>query len=114
METISILSFLSFLVLSVLGAYYHYRVVCKSGRHRGSLWDYLVADHPGRSGTVGVLLVGSSWTAATSGVADFINPELLWSLLKHGEMHIPSINMMILAVTSGYAFDSAINKGSNE
>ena len=112
METISIASFLSFLILSVIGAYGHYRKVCKTGRHYGSLWDYLVADHPGRSGTVGVMLVGSAWLTATSGTADFINPQLVLELLRHGELHVPSIAVAYLAVQSGYAFDSSINKGS--
>jgi len=114
MESISIESFASFLVLSIFGAYWHYRKVCKTGRHYGSLWDYLVADHPGRSGAVGIALVGSAWVTATTGTADFINPQLLWELLKHGELHVPSITVAYLAVQSGYAFDSTINKGSAE
>ena len=114
METISIASFASFLALSVAGAYWHYRKVCRTGRHYGSLWDYLFADYPGRSGTVGIMLVGSAWLTATSGTADFINPLLVWELVRHGELHVPSIAVAYLAVQSGYAFDSSINKGSIE
>ena len=81
MESISILSFIAFLILSAAGAYFHYRKVRKTGRHDGTLWDYLIADHPARTGAVWLALLGSSWAAATSGVADNINPELVWALL---------------------------------
>ena len=112
METISIASFASFLAFSVAGAYWHYRKMCSTGRHYGSLWDYLFSDYPGRSGTVGIMLLGSAWLTATAGTADFINPQLVWELLRHGELHVPSIAVAYLAVQSGYAFDSSINKGS--
>jgi len=113
-SSISILSFLAFLALSVIGAYMHYRKVCKTGRHFGSLWDYLVADHPTRSMSVGIALLGSSWLAATSGVADQINPELVWSLIMQGKFHIPSVAVSYLAFQSGWQFDSQLNKGGNE
>ena len=114
METISIASFASFLAFSVAGAYWHYRKMCSTGRHYGSLWDYLFSDYPGRSGTVGIMLLGSAWLTATAGTADFINPQLVWELFRHGELHVPSIAVAYLAVQSGYAFDSSINKGSME
>ena len=111
---ISIASFLAFLLLSIIGAYWHYRKVCKAGRHMGSLWDYLVSDYPGRSISVGVALIGTSWITATSGTADFINPELVWATLTAGKLHIPSITVAYLAIQSGYTWDSQINKGGNE
>ncbi len=114
MESISILSFLSFLVFSLCGAYYHYRKVRSTGRHNGSLYDYLIADYPGRTGGVWLALIGAAWGSATSGIADNINPQLLWSLFCQGQLHIPSVNVAILAATAGYTFDSAINKGSEE
>lgn len=114
MESISILSFIAFFILSAAGAYFHYRKVRKTGRHDGTLWDYLIADHPARTGAVWLALLGSSWAAATSGVADNINPELVWALLMVGKLHIASVNIMVLAVMSGYTFDSALNKGGNE
>lgn len=114
MESISILSFIAFFILSAAGAYFHYRKVRKTGRHDGTLWDYLIADYPARTGAVWLALLGSSWAAATSGVADNINPELVWALLMVGKLHIASVNIMVLAVMSGYTFDSALNKGGNE
>ena len=114
MTEISVTSFLAFFILSVVGAYWHYRKVRKTGRHDGTLIDYLLADHPQRSAYVWMALALSSWTAATSGVADFINPELVWTLLTQGKLHIPSISIMVVAVQSGYQFDSWLNKGGNE
>jgi hypothetical protein len=114
MESISIASFIAFLIMSTLGAYWHYRKVCKDGRHFGTLLDYLIADHPSRSGVTGIALLGVSWTAATTGTADFINPELVWSMLMLGKLHGPSIAVAIMAFGTGYLFDSQINKGGNE
>lgn len=114
MESISITSFLAFLVISTAGAYWHYRKVRKTKRHTGTLWDYLVADHPARSGTVGLALIGTSWAAATTGTADFINPELVWAMLMLGKLHGPSINIAVMAFGTGYLFDSQINRGGDE
>lgn len=114
MESIGIVSFLTFFLLSMLGAYFHYRKVSASGRHVGSLYSYLITHYPGRTGAVWIALLGSAWTSATSGIADNINPQLVWNLLMDGQLHIASINIAVLAVTSGYAFDSALNKGSKE
>lgn len=112
--SISILSFLAFLALSILGAYLHYRKVCKTGRHFGSLYDYLIADHPTRSMSVGLALIGSSWFAATSGTADYLNVQLIYASLMVGELHIQSVGVAYLAVQSGWSFDSQFNKGGNE
>lgn len=114
METITIVSFLSFLFCSTLGAFSHYRKVVKTGRHFGSLWDYLVADHPGRSSSVGIALVGASWVAATAGISGFIDPLYVWDLVSKGNLPIPSIAIAYGAWQSGWQFDSQINKGSNE
>lgn len=114
MESISIVSFLAFLACSTLGAYSHYRKVCKTGRHFGSLWDYLVADHPARSGSVGLALVGASWIAATTGVSGFIDPIYVWELVSQGNLPVPSIAIAYGAWQSGWQFDSQINLGSNE
>lgn len=114
MESISIVSFLSFLVCSTIGAYWHYRKLRSTGRHRGSLIDYLRSDYPRRSVSVGIALVGYSWGMATTGTADFINVELMYSMLKEGDLHIASIGVVWLAIQSGYSFDSMLNKGSEE
>lgn len=112
MESINIFSFLSFFGFMSAGAYWHYRKVRKTGRHNGSLWDYLVTDNPQNSSVMGLSLFVASWTASTTGTADFIDPRLLWNLLLVGEIHVPSINMIIMTIGLGYAFDSKFNKGS--
>jgi len=112
MESISLASFASFLVLSIFGAYLHYRKMVSTARHFGTLKDYLFADYPGRSASVGVALIGTAWVSATSGMAGVLDPMVLYSFLAEGKLHIASINMAALAVGSGYAFDSALNKGS--
>lgn len=110
-HTTSILSFAAAFACMTIGAYMHYREVCKSGRHRGSLKDYLLADSPDRSGIVLLLLLLASWQATSSGAADNINPELLWALLKAGHFHDPTINTLIALVGLGYTFDSKFNRG---
>jgi len=114
METISIMSFLSFLTFSTLGAYSHYRKICKAGRHKGNLLDYLIADHPARSGSVGLALIGASWIAATTGVSGFIDPVYMYELIRDGQLPIASIAIAYGAWQSGWQFDSQINKGGNE
>lgn len=114
MESIPIVSFLSFLFFATIGAYSHYRKVCKTGRHFGSLYDYLVADHPARSGSVGLALIGASWIAATAGVSSFIDPVYVWELVSSGNLPVPSIAIAYGAWQSGWQFDSQINKGGNE
>lgn len=114
MESINLFSFFAFFLCMVIGAYWHYRKVRSTGRHNGSLWDYLVADHPSRSGAVAVAILAASWTASTTGTADVIDVRLMWALLSNGEMHVPSINMIVMAIGLGYAFDSKLNKGGME
>jgi len=113
-HTTSILSFAAAFIFLTLGAYVHYRKVCKTGRHRGSLKDYLLAESPDRSGVVLLLLLLASWQAVSSGAADNINPELVWALLKAGHLHDPTINTLIALVGIGYTFDSTLNKGGGE
>jgi len=112
--SINLLSFLSFFICMVIGAYWHYKKVSKTGRHEGTLFDYLLADNPRGTTKVGFAILLSSWTAATSGTADYINLELLFNLLINMQLHIPSINIVILAIGLGYTFDSQLNKGGNE
>lgn len=113
-HTTSILSFLAAFVCLTLGAFWHYRKVRKTGRHHGSLKDYLLADSPDRSSVVLVMLLLASWQAVSSGAADNINPELVWALLKVGHFHDPTINTMIALIGLGYTFDSTLNKGGDE
>jgi len=113
-HTTSILSFAAAFIFLTLGAYVHYRKVCKTGRHRGSLKDYLLAESPDRSGVVLLLLLLASWQAVSSGAADNINPELVWALLRSGHLHDPTINTLIALVGIGYTFDSTLNKGGGE
>jgi len=113
-HTTSILSFAAAFICLTIGAYMHYRKVRKTGRHRGSLKDYLLAESPDRSGVVLLLLLLASWQAVSSGAADNINPELVWALLRSGHLHDPTINTLIALVGIGYTFDSTLNKGGGE
>jgi hypothetical protein len=114
MESISIVSFIAFFILQLAGAYWHYRVVCKQGRHFGGLWEYLMQDYKHTSVPVFVALLASSLFAASSQTADFVNPELAWAMLRVGEIHLPSIAVAYLTIQGGYAWDSQLNSGNNE
>lgn len=114
MESINLFSFAAFFLCMTIGAYWHYRKVRNTGRHNGSLWDYLVADHPSRSGSVFVAILAASWTASTTGTADVIDVRLVWALLSNGRLPVPAINMILMAIGLGYTFDSSMNKGSVE
>lgn len=114
MQSIDILSFVTFFILMLVGAYLHYIKLCKQGRHFGGLVDYLVADYPGRTVSVGIALLTASWAACTAGVADAINPELVWTMLMAGKIHIPSVTIAVGAVVAGAGFDSQLNKGGAE
>jgi hypothetical protein len=114
MESIDLLSFITFFLVMLVGSYAHYRKVCKQGRHFGTLFEYVIADYPGKSASVGLVLIGASWAACTSGMADSINPELVYSMLSQGKIHIPSVTVAVFAWSAGWAFDSALNKGGAE
>lgn len=111
MGNIELWSFGMYFLLTLLGAYWHWRKMKAQNRVRGTFGDYLWADSPASSMGTGIALLSAAWLATSSGMADWINPELIWALLLSGKLHIASVNTMALAVLNGYSFDSIINKG---
>jgi hypothetical protein len=113
-QTVPILSFLTFFFLQLLGALWHYRVVVKSGRHMGGLWSYLIGDYKTTTVPMIAALFGTSLYSAITGTAEYINPVVVWHVIMSGQLPLTSFGIAIPIVTTGYAFDSAINSGDNE
>ena len=112
MSQINLWSFLSVLVFQMFGVYTHWRKMMKTDRAAGKFFDYLFADRPGNSAATGVAIVGAAWLSTSSGAGDLINPELMYTMLSKGILHVPSINGIVAAITAGYAFDSMINRSN--
>jgi len=116
---VNVWSLLVVFLLQCLGAYGHWRVMKKEGRVNGNFFtDYLFADYPGKTALTVLLLAGNSWLAALSGAADYLNPQLLLSLIENSAIDIHLGAAITGGVTgaylAGYGFDSNFNKGSND
>lgn len=119
MTQINIASLVVVFFLQCLGAFKHWQVMKKDGRVNGTFFaDYLFADYPGHSAWTIFLLAANAWLAALSGAADYLNPELLLSLIENGNIDIKLGASITGAVSgsflAGYGFDSIANKGSND
>lgn len=112
MTEINLWSFLSVFLFQMLGALAHFRKLKTTKRVRGTYFDYLFSDDMNKSAATIIMLAGSAWFSCTSGNGDLLNPELLWNLMQNGILHVPSVNMLLAALTAGYAFDSISNKGT--
>ena len=114
MSDVNITSLVSVFLFQLFGVWYHWHVMCKQNRVSGSFWSYIVADYPGKSVATLFVVAGSAYLQCVSGQADNINPQLLWSTLSQGVLGAAPIGAIVTSVTSGYALDSVINKGSKE
>lgn len=114
MTEVNLWSLLSVFLFQLVGALAHFRKMKKTKRVRGGYLDYVFADTPSRSAALFILLLGSSWIACTSGKADNLNPELLWALITHAKLHVPSIDALVSAVIYGFAFNSMVDKGEKK
>ncbi len=108
---VNLWSFLAYLALMLAGCWYHWHKMVKEGRVAGTFKDYLLADYPGRSVATILLVIGAAWTSASAGLADNINPELLWGMLMAAKLSVAPINACFSALISGYGIDSLANKG---
>ena len=112
MNEVNLWSFLSVFSFQMLGATAHWLKLKRTKRIRGNLLSYYFADQQGKSTATLILLLGSAWFSCTSGIGDLLNPQLLWSYLANGSLHITSVNSVLAAITTGYAFDSISNKSA--
>jgi len=120
MMELNMWSFLVVYLLQVLGAFDHWRLMKKGYRIRGSFFDYLFGAYPGRTIGTYAALLASAWASCEAGVADNLNPELLFGLFNHlietGNITMKTAITIItaagLSVTTGYGFDSRFNKGA--
>ena len=117
MTEINVWSLVAVFVLQCLGAFEHWRILKRDGRTQGSFFgDYLFASYPGKSALTIGLIAFSSWLAALGGAADYLNPELLWSMLNHGAIDIKLASAITGAASTsylaGYGFDSRFNKAA--
>lgn len=111
MTEINLWSFMAVFSCQMLGAGAHWLKLKRTKRSRVNFFKYMFMDAPGKSAATIFMLLGSAWFACTAGTGDLINPELLWAMLNKGILHVPSINTVLAAITTGYAFDSMSDKG---
>jgi hypothetical protein len=112
MNEVNLYSFLSVFAFQMLGATAHWLKMKRTKRIRGNIFGYYFGDQKGKSTATFIMLVGSAWFSCTSGIGDLLNPSLLWSYLEKGSLHITSVNAVLAAITTGYAFDSMSNKSA--
>lgn len=112
MTEINLLSFLAVFAIQLVGASAHWLKMKRTKRVRGTWLAYLFLDDRDKSAATFIMLIGTSWFAASSGTGDLLNPELLWSYLQNGSLHITSVNAIFGALTVGYTFDSITNRGA--
>ena len=105
-------SFLSVFAFQMIGATAHWLKMKRTKRTRGNIFGYYFGDQQGKSTATFIMLIGSAWFSCTSGFGDLLNPTLMWSYLEKGSLHITSINAILAAITTGYAFDSVSNKSA--
>lgn len=111
MQEINIFSFLAVLSLQSVGVFAHWYKMKRNKRAMGTFYDYMISDYPGRSAATVFVLIGAAWLSVTSGAADLINPELVFTMLSKGILHVASVNGMVSAAVAGYTLDSVVNKG---
>lgn len=112
--SVSIYAVMTVFIIQLLGAVDHWRVMKRDGRVAGTVLDYFLRDYPGHSFAAIIALGGTSWLAAISGAADFLNPETLYSVMQYGmintEIAAKITGAVITSYGVGYAFDSKMNK----
>jgi len=112
MNEVNLYSFLSVFAFQMIGSLAHFKKMKNTKRIRGNIIGYYFGDQQGKSTATFILLIGSAWFSCTSGIGDLLNPSLLWSYLENGSLHITSVNGVLAAITTGYAFDSLSNKSA--
>jgi len=117
MKDINLLSLATVILLQIFGSFFHWWRMRSQKRVRGTFFDYLFSDSPSSTTAMFFVIVTGAWFSATTGTADLINPMMVYNALKDGvlsakDIHI--INALIGAITTGYAADSLLNKGSGK
>lgn len=109
----NILSFVILFLFMLVGAIAHWVKKKLSGEIRGTLVDYFFSDYPGRSVSVLSVFIGTAFTVASTDASGIVDPIMLWEQVK-ATYTIPSVSWFALggALSWGWSFDSAVNKGS--
>jgi len=108
----NILSFILLFCIMLIGAVAHWVKKKVRGEVRGTLLDYFVADYPGRSASVLSMFIATAAVAASTDASAIVDPIMLWEQLRT-TYTIPSISWFAMggALSTGWSFDSGINKG---
>lgn len=115
---IDLWSFATFIIVAYFGVWWHWRKMKRAGRISGTFRDYLFYDYPGSTFGVGASVFLASWVQATTGIAAWLNPELLWAMIAAGKVKL-TIGTAIggafsAAFFTGYGLESWLNKGANK
>jgi hypothetical protein len=100
-----------FIVIGLIGMYAHWYKKAKRGELHGRFVDYLVADCPGSTMATLAVFLGASFTAASSGAISGLDLAVATDLLRHGQLHTPTISVLGSGFMMGWTLDSGINKG---
>jgi len=109
-NSINLYSFAFVLFLMLLGASVHWLKLRHSGRTSSTLLAYIFTDNPAASAKAGGSIFVLAAVAAGTGVADWIDPVMLWVIVS--ETHtMPSICFFGIgaALAGGYMLDSGVN-----
>lgn len=113
-NSINLYSFAFVLFLMLLGATIHWAKLRHSGRTRASLLAYIFTDNIAASAKAGGSIFAVAAAAAGTGVADWIDPVMLWQIVISTHT-MPSICFFGIgaAVAGGYMLDSGVNATTN-
>ena len=109
---LNILQLALFICVGLMGIYSHWFKKVKRGEVHGNFLGYILADYPGKSMTTFATFIGLAFTAATAGALDNLNITVAIDLLKQGQLHVPTVSVLISGFMLGWTLDSGINQGS--
>lgn len=110
MNSVNLYSFIAALFCQYIGVLWHWWNMRRSKRTSVGFFTYVLYGTKTGQGAKLFAIFGTTWFSCTTGAADLINPELLWSMIQsQHSIHIASVNAILFAITTGYAADSAGN-----
>lgn len=114
MQTINIGSLLAFILLAFVGAAAHWWKKKRRGEIRGTLLDYLIADKPGSTMSMGLGVLVAAVIAANTGGLDGLAWHYVVDLFRLGQFPFSLLNTVIAALGAGWIADSSLNRGATQ
>lgn len=112
MQSMSIVPFLLVVLAGFAGMSGHWLKKKHRKELKGSFFDYIFADYPGRTFSTVTMLLGAAFTASSTGLLDGLDAGQAIAMLRQWQLHIPTVNSLVEAFMLGWMLDSGINKGA--